>query len=211
VVGNSSLFLFDLDGTLIDSAQDISNSANAILDEISMGRLTEDEIRPLIGLPAAEIFRFAGIEDSEHIDSLVIRFRKHLSETGGSPSIVYPGVKETLAALKDRGVILNIVTNKPTNLAKLVVERSQILDYFSHIQGADGIEPKPSPAGIKICMEKAAKSPSETVMVGDSHVDIQAAKAAGCMSVGVVYHEQMRNHLVDAKPDLLIGNLNAIL
>jgi phosphoglycolate phosphatase len=211
VLSNLNLFLFDLDGTLIDSAQDISNSANTILEEISIGPLTEDDIRPLIGLPAAEIFRFAGIEDGEYVDSLVVRFRQHLAETGGSPKIVYPGVVEALNTLKERHFILNVVTNKPTYLAKLVLERSQIHEFFSHIQGADGIDPKPSPTGINLCIDSAGSSPDKTVMIGDSHVDIQAAKAAGCMSVGVVYHEQMRNHLVNASPDLLIENFSEIL
>jgi phosphoglycolate phosphatase len=211
MLSNKILFLFDLDGTLIDSAQDISNSANAILKDMGKRTLAVDQIRPLIGLPAAEIFRFAGLDDGQDLDVIVSRFRQHLGETGGSPDIVYPGVMEALDKLVGRDLVLNVVTNKPTYLAKLVLERSQILDYFSHVQGTDGIEPKPSTLGINICMENAARSPMDTVMIGDSYVDIQAAKAAGCTSVGVVYHEQMRNHLVDANPDFLIENLNAIL
>jgi phosphoglycolate phosphatase len=207
---SSNLFLFDLDGTLVDSAQDISNSANQILKEILVSPLTENDIRPLIGLPAAEIFRFAGIVDDELLSELVFRFRQHLSQTGGSPKIVYPGVVEALDSLKERGAVLNVVTNKPTYLAELVLERSQILNYFTHIQGAESIEPKPSPVGINMCIEKAGLSAHKTVMIGDSYVDIQAAKAAGCKSVGVVYHEQMRSHMVEANPDLIIDNFNEL-
>jgi phosphoglycolate phosphatase len=208
MLSNAKLILFDLDGTLLDSAEDIAVSANKILNEIGKQALTKDDIRPLIGLPASEIFRFAGLDDSDDLDSIVSRFREHLGKTGGSPDIVYPGVLETLDELSKRGLVLNVVTNKPTYLANLVLERSEISHYFVHVQGAENIDPKPSPAGINICMEKANFLPGQTIMIGDSHVDVQAAKAAGCISVGVAYHQEMRQTLADASPDLLVSNLN---
>ena len=211
MLGKHKLFLFDLDGTLMDSSSDITYSANYALKQIGSMVLTENQVRPLIGLPASEIFRFAGIVDAYQIDDLVSVFRQHLAETAGSPHTVYPGVIETLEELTGRNATLNVVTNKPSQLANVVLERSQILQYFSRIQGSDGIEPKPSPDGINICISEANCLPTETVMIGDSHVDIQAAKAAGCFSVGVVYHEVMRDCLVNTNPDLLIENLSQLI
>jgi 2-phosphoglycolate phosphatase len=211
MLGGAKLILFDLDGTLIDSANDIAFSANKILGEIGQKSFTTEEIRPLIGLPASEIFRSAGLGDREDLESVVARFREHLGDTGGSPSIVYPGVHETLDELSRRNLTLNVVTNKPTLLANLILERSELNQYFTYVQGAESIAPKPSPSGINRCMERANHSQSETVMIGDSHVDVLAAKAAGCKSVGVAYHEEIRQSLVDSDPDLLVVNLKDIL
>ena len=114
MLGKHKLFLFDLDGTLMDSSSDITYSANFALKQIGSIVLTENQVRPLIGLPASEIFRFAGIVDSYQIDDLVSVFRQNLAETAGSPHTVYPGVIQALEELTRRSATLNVVTNKPS-------------------------------------------------------------------------------------------------
>lgn len=201
--------LFDLDGTLIDSASDICNSANYVLEKHGLSLYEIEQIRPLIGLPASEIFTSGGL--SKDIENAVETFREHLGQTGGDPKIVYPGVLEGLDYLKNLSVPMAVATNKPTELAKIVLKRSGLFDYFSVVQGSDALNAKPAPdILIKAALE--IKSPiSTTWMVGDSHVDIQASKAAGCISVGVIYHDDFAQSMVDEMPDLLIRSVSEII
>jgi len=203
--------MFDLDGTLINSAQDICNSANKVLSGGGKREINEHEIRALIGLPAAEIFFHVGINDLAENQSYVSKFRAHLAETGGSPEIVYPGVTEALSELVSRGNTLYVVTNKPAALAVTVLRRSGILHHFTTVQGSDGIAPKPSPQGILRCVRNSGFSNVEAVMIGDSPVDIKAAKAAGCSSIGVAYHDEIRDALVDSNPDKIVGSLQELV
>jgi phosphoglycolate phosphatase len=201
--------LFDLDGTLIDSASDICNSANFVLEKHGLSLYEIDQIRPLIGLPASEIFTSAGL--SQDIEFAVKEFREHLGQTGGDPNIVYPGVLEGLDHLNKLSVPMAVATNKPTELAKIVLRRSGLIDYFSVVQGSDATKAKPAP-DILIKAASEINSPiSTTCMVGDTRVDIQASKAAGCFSVGVVYHDDFAQSMVNEMPDLLIRSVAEII
>lgn len=201
--------LFDLDGTLIDSASDICNSANFVLERYGLPLYEIDQIRPLIGLPAYEIFTTAGL--SQDIDSAVKTFREHLGQTGGDPKIVYPGVLEGLDHLNKLSVPLAVATNKPTGLAQIVLKRSGLSDYFSVVQGSDASKAKPAPDILLKAASEINSPISSTWMVGDSHVDIQASKAAGCFTVGVVYHDDFAQSMVNEMPDLLIRSVAEII
>lgn len=200
--------LFDLDGTLIDSAQDICNSANYVLSQRRKHLYLVDEIRPLIGLPAAEIFVRAGV--SEQLDAAIFEFREHLGQTGGDPSTVYSGVHECLSNLQEMNLPLAIATNKPTELAMTVLQRANLLNYFSHVQGAEQLPAKPEPEILIHCAKMINSKIESTWMVGDSPVDIRASKSAGCTSIGVVYHEEFLKVLSSEKPDILVRSLSEL-
>ena len=197
--------LFDLDGTLLDSAQEICNSANYILKRFSAKEYSVEEIRPLIGLPAKEIFINAGID--ENINNVIEDFRNHLGETGGDPKYIYPGVIQGLAEIKKIGIPMVVATNKPTELAIRVLERSGLLHYFDLVQGSDNLPNKPEPDILKTAAQKVGSAISSTWMVGDSYVDIKASKAAGCISVGVIYHQDYAQSMIVETPDFLVSSI----
>ena len=197
--------LFDLDGTLLDSAHEICNSANYILKQFSVKNYSVEEIRPLIGLPAKEIFTNAGI--TENINYVVEDFRKHLGETGGDPKYIYPGVIQGLNEIKRMGIPLVVATNKPTELATRVLERSGLLRFFDLVQGSDNLPNKPEPDILKTAAKKVGSALYSTWMVGDSYVDIRASKAAGCISVGVIYHQDYAQSMIVETPDFLVSSI----
>lgn len=201
--------LFDLDGTLIDSAHEICNSANYVLQKNSKKLFDVEEIRNLIGYPAVEIFKAREI--NQNLDLLVSEFREHLGNTGGNPEHIYPGVIDALEKFKKKNISLAVATNKPTNLAIKVLASSGLLDFFDLVQGIEAGEPKPAPDILKVASQKLHSPLKSTWMIGDSPVDIQASRAAGCYSVGIVYHEEYAEKMLFESPNRVIRSLTELI
>lgn len=172
--------IFDLDGTLIDSFNQISKCASWVRDQLGMKRKSKQDLEKLIGLPADALF-----SDSppEILEEAVLMFRNELLREIKRENAEYEGAADLLNMLKIRDIRIAIATSKPHHLAQLVVENSALNGLIDHVQGLDGFAPKPDPEVIKRCQIRLQAK--RFAMIGDRPEDINAGLNAGCYTAGI--------------------------
>lgn len=170
--------LFDLDGTLIDSADDIALSLRLTLEELGKLDRMPPDVRSLIGGGVRALLEKVLWEEFE--EEHVKVFRKHYLSNPVVYTRPYEGVPETLEELKEKGVRLAVVTNKLEELSVEILRRLDLLDLFDIVVGGDTFgEKKPSPLPVIKALEVIGAKPEESLMVGDTEADILAGKGAG--------------------------------
>lgn len=181
--------LFDLDGTLVDSLDDLTDAVNHMLAGFGRPSLTVSSVRRLVGKGAHNLVRRALETDSEEaisrgIELFVAYNLNHVADK----SALYPGVRETLHRLTECGIRLVVISNKHETLCNLIMETLGISRQFEIICGGDTFpEMKPSPLPLLRVMERLGIAPHETVMIGDSINDIQAGREAGVTTIGCAW------------------------
>ncbi len=181
------LVAFDLDGTLLDTLDDLANAVNAGLQQCKLPLRTREEIRSFVGNGIARLVSLAVGERQDKQADVLSAFRVYYGAHCKDNTKIYDGINELLAALKMRGIKTAVLSNKADFAVKLLVD-----DYFPNCffasQGeneAQGIRRKPAPDALLAIIEQAGVTREETLYVGDSEVDIQTANHAGvdCVSV----------------------------
>jgi phosphoglycolate phosphatase len=205
--------LFDLDGTLIDSKKDIAAAANAARVHFGMPALPLETVTGFIGWGIEHLNRKAlGTEDparlAEGLKVLEAYYRDHCVDQ----TVIFPGVRELLDFLKGRGVKMGLVSNKPHEFTLITLEKLKLMPYFAVALGADATaNKKPHPEPLLAALAKIGAKPSEAVMIGDSPVDAEAARAAG-MLVGLVSHGFVpKEYLISSDPDWLVDSLTEFI
>jgi phosphoglycolate phosphatase len=216
------LLVFDLDGTLIDSAQDLCNSVNAALSECRLGPLPDPAIAGFVGNGAPMLMRrslgLAGnIDPGKVSEDAFARayafFLQYYREHKLDFTYAYEGVLDALKALHELHDApggpqrtMAVLTNKPVRPARGICEGLGLADYFLHIYGGDSFPlKKPDPLGLRSLMEETGATPDETVMIGDSKVDVETARNAGAWSVGCAFGFGPQN-ILDTLPDVLVDS-----
>jgi len=182
--------LFDLDGTLVDSASDIAAAVNRLLAELGHARVDEATVRSWIGDGARQLItsalRHAG--DLQDIDAVMPRFMRHYADCLLLDPQLYPGVVTTLQALRAAGVRLAVCTNKPAQFVPPLLDALGIAGHFDAVLGAGDLpERKPHPLPLRHLAEGFGVDVAQCLMVGDSAADAGAAIAAGAPLVLVGY------------------------
>ncbi|MCB9606979.1 MAG: HAD-IA family hydrolase [Polyangiaceae bacterium] len=201
---------FDLDGTLVDSLEDIRAALNACLRELGKSEVDSRAARGFIGDGATLLLaRALGWQhDEPRLPQLVERFQEHYAQAPARHNRWMPGAEAALALGERLGVPLGICTNKPR---KATLALLQALDVERHLSGlvcgGDLPEKKPDPAPILALAEQLSVSPGQLVFVGDGPQDVLAAKAAGAISVGVLGGIADEARLREAEPDHLLRDL----
>jgi phosphoglycolate phosphatase len=205
--------LFDLDGTLIDSKRDIAAAANWARLHFGMHALPLETVLGYVGRGIEILNRKTlGTEDpqrlAEGLEVLKAYYRDHCVDH----TSVYPGAKELLDNLKNRGLKLGLVSNKPQEFTLITLDKLELGPYFAVAMGADGsARKKPDPEPLLTVLRKMGVSPTEAVMIGDSPVDTEAARAAG-MRVGLVSHGFVpREEMSASHPDWLVDSLKEFM
>ncbi|NDK37794.1 phosphoglycolate phosphatase [Pseudoxanthomonas gei] len=185
-----SLVVFDLDGTLVDSASDISEAVNRTLVDWSLPRVDETVIRGWIGDGARALvgsaFEHAG--KAIDLDEVMPGFMVHYADCLLLYPSVYPGVVDTLETLRARGIEVAVCTNKPERFVRPLLEALQLGDYFECIVGGDTLaQRKPSAVPLLHVVEKFGLQVSQCLMVGDSATDVETAAAANMQMALVTY------------------------
>jgi phosphoglycolate phosphatase len=180
----AKLFIFDLDGTLFDSHDQIIRAANATRAANSLPQIEPIQAVGLVGLPARKLFPEEGGSETSETERLVSEFRMRLAEEVRIQNNLFEGVESFVKLLRCNGALIAVATSKPTWLARLVVANSPLAASLDWIQGTDSFPPKPDPEVILRCIE-ALNRPKEVFMVGDHAVDMLAARAAGITGIGV--------------------------
>jgi phosphoglycolate phosphatase len=186
--GRVRVFVFDLDGTLLDTKMDLVNSVNAMLRETRRPEQSTDVVASYVGHGAPQLIaRVLGpnANDQQRQESLVL-FLKHYEQQMLNLTRPYPGVLEGLSALT--GYPKAVLSNKPTRMSIAILEGLHMAHFFRSIFGGDSFEKKkPDPAGALSIVKELGSVPSEAAMVGDSDVDMQTARNAGMLAIGVKY------------------------
>src|SRR5277367_4999906 len=201
------LIVFDLDGTLIDSRKDLANSINAMLIDFQRQPLPEEIIAEYIGDGAGMLVRRAlgDPDDEKFVESALTSFLNHYREHKLDYTYVYDGVFESLDALK-AGRQMAVLTNKPVVPAKAICDALGLSPYFFRIYGGNSFSTKkPDPEGLTTLIREAGVLPFETLMIGDSDVDVQTARSAGAWAMGCRFGLSPHN-LDAAEPDCLVDS-----
>lgn len=204
------LIIFDLDGTLIDSRLDLANSVNFTRTQLGLPRLSRQVILSYIGDGAAELIRrIAGEELSEaRVRQAVEVFLGHYHDHLLDNTVLYPGVLEALAGLHSQ--VLAILTNKPLEPARAILQGLKIHDRFGIVYGGNSFEQKkPHPAGIERILKETRIPRERALIVGDSRVDVQTGLNAHIATCGVTYGFAS-DGLAECRPSFLIGNLREL-
>ena len=206
-------YIFDLDGTLLDTLPDLVTLTNAVLAERGMPTHSTEEINSYVGGGARVLLARAapsGTPDSE-IESLMARWKELYPQLGHALTKPYPGMSGTLAALKRDGVKLGVLSNKFDAAARTVIG-DHFPGVFDMVRGECADYPrKPDPTGLLRMMECFSASPSQVAYIGDSGTDMKVARCAGAVPIGVTWgyrskDELLENgaeHLIDAPHELL--------
>jgi phosphoglycolate phosphatase len=219
------LLVFDLDGTLIDSRIDLCNSVNAMLSHFGKYTLAEPTVASYIGDGASTLVRRAlahahlvADEPDPHDDTFIVEatswfidwYRVHKLDY----TYVYPGVLESLALIRERhpALPMAVLTNKPVHPSRDICRHFNLDRYCYQIYGGNSFESKkPDPEGLLTLIAEAERLtstlilPSETVMIGDSHVDVETARACGVRSLGCTFGLSPES-LAAAGPDMSVDD-----
>ena len=193
--------LFDLDGTLLDTLEDLAAAANAALVGQGLPPHPVDAYRHFVGdglRTLVERMLPADRRDAALVDAAVTAFQEEYAQTWHNRSAPYPGIADLLDRLAARGVRLCILSNKPDAFARLCVQRLLPHWHFEPLLGQrDGVPRKPDPAAALEIAQLLRLHPSRILYVGDSGVDMRTARAAGMDAVGALWGFRDRAELVD--------------
>jgi len=206
------LVVFDLDGTLVDSARDLAASVNAALERVRPGTpaLDEDVVRSFIGSGArvliARTLARTGLD--RPVEEVLPLFLEEYSRRLLDATRLYPGTVEALDGLGGRR--LAVLTNKPGDMSRRILEGLGVASRFFRVYGSGDLESrKPDPAGLRRLAAEAGVAPGETLMVGDSGIDVRTGRAAGSLTAGVTYGFDRESFAADP-PDFLVSSLTEL-
>ena len=208
--------LFDLDGTLVDSAPDITTAIDATLVALGQAPTGEALVRLWVGNGATRLLeralRHAGIADNARLEAARDLFFEHYAAHLADRSRLYDGVAPALEQLHASGLMLAVCTNKPARFVRPLLEGMRIDRYFSAVLGGDELaQRKPHPAPLLHLAGTLRVAPGRCLMVGDSRNDVEAARAAGMPVIAVSYGYNHGDDVRDCAPDAVVDSLLELL
>jgi len=203
--------LFDFDGTLYDTVEGISKSAQYALEKLGITAKL-DELRCFAGPPLVDMFMEHFGFDRTEAEQAVTDFRERYNPIGLYECRIFPGTQEALATLRQRGYLLGIATSKPQPLAEELLGREDMLSLFDGIVGSSTDGNNTSKADVlRAVMRMLAVTPEETVLVGDTKYDVLGAKACRVPCVGVGWGYAAEGELEAAGAETIVPDLEALL
>ncbi len=213
VVGKQvkKLVIFDLDGTLSDSIHSIKYCTDRALEPLGMGPFSEDEYKYFVGDGAANLIKraltAAGDIENTHFEEAFARYKELFAVDCMYEVKPYDGIVELLQALKDKGVKLAVLSNKPHAETIRVIEYLFGKDVFDVLHGQiEGVPIKPDPAGAFRIMEQLGVAAEEVLYLGDTATDMKTGKGAGLFTIGALWGFRKREELVESHADAIIGH-----
>lgn len=203
------VYLFDVDGTLVDSAEDICGALQTVLSTTTCPDVEPAFLKRYIGYHLLDLFAdlFPG-KSPQEMDQLVLDYRATYPARGHKLTKLYPGVLETLSVLPGRK---STATTKGTPTTRLILEQFGMLPYFAHVQGTDGFPCKPNPDVILRSLEVFGVDASDCLMIGDSAPDMEAGRRAGVKICGVRYGYGDLARMQSFDPDYWIDDIRQLI
>jgi phosphoglycolate phosphatase len=203
------LIIFDLDGTLVNTLEDITASLNYTLAALERKPLVVSLVQQYVGDGLPRLIERALGGPSDRLAEAVTIYKEHHRKNFTTHSALYPSVKETLEYFK--ALPMAVITNKNTEFCDALLEKLGIRRYFQQTIGADaGLALKPSPNALLRVIAECGVPKELTVMVGDSVADVQAGKAAGVATCAVTYGYRTEVELRAAGADYVIHEISAL-
>jgi phosphoglycolate phosphatase len=203
----------DLDGTLVDSYQAITESVNSVRASLHLAPLSEPEVRRHVGRGLMHLL--GQVVPGTDLEAAAARYREHHPTVLQSGTRLLPGVAETLALLKQAGLQLAVCSNKPGRFTRELLDVLGLTAFFAVVVGPeDASRLKPAPDMLLVALQRLGRAASDTLYVGDMVVDIQTARAVGVSVWVVPTGSDDRASLAAAQPDRLLesfGELAAIV
>lgn len=206
------LVIFDLDGTLIDSKLDLAQAVNATRASLNLPFLDNERVYSYVGSGAPVLIRkalgpdFSGEEVKRALEFFLAYYRDHMLDY----TTLYPGGRECLDQLRDEGVMLAVLTNKPVRFSRAILEGLGVEQHFFRVYGGNSFEQKkPDPIGVETLLSESGVAREHALMVGDSAVDVLTARNAGVRSCGVTYGFQPETFAAEP-PDILVDRLEQV-
>lgn len=201
--------IFDLDGTLSDSIHSIKYCADRAVAGFGYGPFTEQQYKYFVGDGAANLIRRAlaagGDEEGIHFDDAFARYREIFRENCMYRVVPYDGIRELLAALKEKQVKIAVLSNKPHAETVNVIETLFGKGYFDVIQGQkENVAIKPSPEGVFQILEQLGLRVEDVLYLGDTSTDMKTGKSAGALTLGALWGFRDRQELEENHADAII-------
>ncbi len=215
------LVMFDLDGTLIETAPEICDAVNDTLRQFALPEVAQTQVERWIGHGTGELLiqalasatrtDAAQVRASDTLASVSPVFDRHYRQRCGTRSHLYPQVRETLAQLKAQGVKLAVVTNKEGRYTDTVLGAHALAGSFDRVISGDTLATKkPDPAGVRRCLQDFAVPPQRALFVGDSSIDAATARNAGVAVWLLPYGYNMGEPIERCLPDRVIADFSAL-
>ena len=202
---DKDLILFDFDGTVIDNSEGIFNCISYAADKMGLPRLSPEIMRTFIGPSLFDSFTKHYQKDEATVKEIIACYRERYNEKGFLETVLYPDIKEVIERLTLDGYTVCIVSSKPLPFVTKIVEFLAIKQYFSALCCPDFSQhTSEKDRLIGEAVKQFGSTKEKTVMVGDRHFDIDAAKAAGVESIGVSYGFAQENELENAGADFVV-------
>ncbi len=189
--------LFDLDGTLTDSGEGIINCAILALEHFGLPIPTREELRVIVGPPLDQSFIRFGVP-KECTDEAIRVYRSRYTTVGKFENYPYPGIRETLQALKEAGHRLFVATSKPETMSVEILEKFELAEYFDLICGATLDGSRSHKADVIAYLLGQVENLENVVMVGDTKFDVLGAKEHGIPTIGVAWGYGTREEMLEA-------------
>ena len=208
--------IFDLDGTLTNTLESMTYSVNLTLEEMGLSKITKDQCRLFVGNGARVLIekslKAAGDTDASRIEEGMEIYGRIFDRNCTYHVTPYEGIPEMLKALKDKGIQLAVLSNKPDRQTVKVVKAIFGEELFDYAHGQkEGIRRKPEPDGVWYLMEQMHVSKEECLYIGDSEVDAATGRNAGLKTIGVLWGFRDRKTLETAGVDDLIDRPDELL
>jgi HAD superfamily hydrolase (TIGR01509 family) len=205
--------IFDFDGTLVDGLDAIVDCFNLAFGKFDVLPPSREEIRKKIGLPLLDIYRdFLPVDKHYLMQEVIDVYRSLAREILPEKTHLRKGVFETILFLKNSGVKLGIATSKATDTTVKTLQNLNALKFFDIVCGIDLVNrPKPDPEQLLLAVKALGSQPSRAIMIGDTYVDVMAAKAAGIYSIALLDGYGERKLIEDARPNLQIETITELI
>lgn len=207
---NINHICFDLDGTLVDSGETIYLAAAAALNELKINvRIPVEEFRRMIGKHFIDIFNHLKINVPDFSEFITVY--KSIYFDFIDTSVLYPGVNQTLEFYNKRKIKTSVLTTKAQDQAEKIIRHFKLSEKLNYVMGRrEGIAHKPSPEPFFLICKELEVIPSESMMVGDTELDIQCGKNANAKTCGVLYGYRTKEQLEKEIPDFIISRLDEL-
>ena len=207
-----ALLIFDLDGTLIDSSVDLANAVNATRANLGLAPMEHSLVYSYVGNGAPVLIRkalgpeYPAAVVASALEYFLQYYRVHMLDN----TVLYPGVREALERFRKAGIPMAVLTNKPVAVSQAIVDGLGLHDHFRSVYGGNSFEQKkPHPVGIETLMAENGASREQTLMVGDSSVDVQTARNAKVTACGVTWGFQPET-FAENPPDFLVDTADEL-
>lgn len=206
--------IFDFDGTLADTNKGIIGTFQATLKKMGREAVNDEAIKSVIGLPLKQNFTVGAGMSDEDADKAVDIYRELFMDIALQSVTLFPGVKETLKTLSERGIPMAVASSRGEDSLIKLCHFLGISEYIPdrHIFGVEAVaRPKPAPDMVYAVLARLGAKPEDTLVIGDATYDIEMGKAAGAHTCGVTYGNQSAEQLFTAMPDYMVDDLRKLL